>query len=224
MPAGSTAAQRRCAAKGRVARRRGSRTPSSPQVEQALRDGATAHGFTGELWTLERIATVIQRLTGSTIQPGVGTAAPPAGLDGPAAHASRRRTRPGGDRPLGQGRLAADQANCECVGLRCGRIAVMLRRRLRCGRSESARQTPFWSPAGTTAWSSSGISRPGRCSQPSPCWHACGVWQRIPRTGRRLWWGRRSLAPCRGGWKAIGLVRPSCDIASVVASRKAWQA
>jgi transposase len=43
------------------------------QVEQALREGATAHGFTGELWTLDQIATVIQRLTGSTIiQPGCG--------------------------------------------------------------------------------------------------------------------------------------------------------
>ena len=34
------------------------------QVEQALLAGATAHGFVGELWTLDRIATVIQRLTG----------------------------------------------------------------------------------------------------------------------------------------------------------------
>jgi transposase len=48
--------------------------PSSPaprlsdaqlaQVERARREGATAHGFTGQLWTLERIATVIERLTG----------------------------------------------------------------------------------------------------------------------------------------------------------------
>jgi transposase len=34
------------------------------QVEQALLKGAGAHGFAGELWTLERIATVIERLTG----------------------------------------------------------------------------------------------------------------------------------------------------------------
>jgi transposase len=34
------------------------------QVEQALLEGATANGFTGELWTLDRIATVIERLTG----------------------------------------------------------------------------------------------------------------------------------------------------------------
>jgi transposase len=51
-----------------------SRGPSGPvprlsdaqlaQVEQALLDGATAHGFVGELWTLDRVATVIERLTG----------------------------------------------------------------------------------------------------------------------------------------------------------------
>jgi transposase len=33
-------------------------------VEQALLEGATANGFTGELWTLARIALVIWRLTG----------------------------------------------------------------------------------------------------------------------------------------------------------------
>ena len=51
-----------------------SRGPSGPaprlsdgqlaRVEQALLDGATAHGFVGELWTLDRVATVIQHLTG----------------------------------------------------------------------------------------------------------------------------------------------------------------
>jgi transposase len=51
-----------------------SRGPSGPaprlsdaqlaMVEQALLEGATANGFVGELWTLERIATVIERLTG----------------------------------------------------------------------------------------------------------------------------------------------------------------
>jgi transposase len=51
-----------------------SRGPSGPtprlsdaqlgQVEQALLDGATAHGFVGELWTLKRVALVIWRLTG----------------------------------------------------------------------------------------------------------------------------------------------------------------
>jgi transposase len=33
-------------------------------VEQALLEGATGSGFTGELWTLNPIARLIQRLTG----------------------------------------------------------------------------------------------------------------------------------------------------------------
>jgi transposase len=33
-------------------------------VEQALLAGAGANGFVGELWTLDRITTVIERLTG----------------------------------------------------------------------------------------------------------------------------------------------------------------
>ena len=34
------------------------------RVEQALEQGAVAHGFEGQLWTLDRIAQVIERLTG----------------------------------------------------------------------------------------------------------------------------------------------------------------
>jgi transposase len=34
------------------------------QVEQALLKGAGANGFVGELWTLDRIAVVVERLTG----------------------------------------------------------------------------------------------------------------------------------------------------------------
>jgi transposase len=51
-----------------------SRGPSGPTprlsdaqlatVEQALLEGATANGFVGELWTLDRVALVIERLTG----------------------------------------------------------------------------------------------------------------------------------------------------------------
>jgi transposase len=51
-----------------------SRGPSGPaprlsdaqlaKVEQALLEGATANGFVGELWTLDRIALVIKRGTG----------------------------------------------------------------------------------------------------------------------------------------------------------------
>jgi transposase len=39
------------------------------QVEQALLAGATAHGFVGELWTLERIASIIERLAGMRHHP-----------------------------------------------------------------------------------------------------------------------------------------------------------
>ena len=34
------------------------------QVERALRQGALAHGFDSDLWTLQRVALVIERLTG----------------------------------------------------------------------------------------------------------------------------------------------------------------
>ena len=56
-----------------------SRGPSGPTprlsdaqlatVEPALLDGPTAHGFTGELWTLDRIAIVIERLSGVRYHP-----------------------------------------------------------------------------------------------------------------------------------------------------------
>jgi transposase len=56
-----------------------SRGPSGPAprlsdaqlatVERALLDGAPAHGFVGELWTLERVAIVIERLTGVRYHP-----------------------------------------------------------------------------------------------------------------------------------------------------------
>jgi transposase len=34
------------------------------RIDQALREGARAHGFDNDHWTLDRVATVIQRLTG----------------------------------------------------------------------------------------------------------------------------------------------------------------
>ena len=61
------------------ARRLRSRGPSGPAprlsdaqlatVEQALLDGAPANGFAGELWTLERIMAMIERLTGVCYHP-----------------------------------------------------------------------------------------------------------------------------------------------------------
>lgn len=39
-------------------------------LDQALRQGARAHGFDTDHWTLARIATVIERLTGVAYHPG----------------------------------------------------------------------------------------------------------------------------------------------------------
>src|SRR5438128_2015457 len=40
------------------------------RVDTALRRGAVAHGFSAELWTLPRVAMVIERLTGVRYHPG----------------------------------------------------------------------------------------------------------------------------------------------------------
>ena len=40
------------------------------QVDRALRQGARAHGFQTDLWTLPRVATVMERLTGTQYHPG----------------------------------------------------------------------------------------------------------------------------------------------------------
>jgi hypothetical protein len=67
------------------------------RIEQALLKGATANGCIGEVWSLARIATVIERLTGVRHHPRarVGGAAPPAALDGyqPASVAIMLRRR-----------------------------------------------------------------------------------------------------------------------------------
>jgi transposase len=39
-------------------------------IDQALRQGARAHGFDTDHWTLERITTVIQQTTGTRYHPG----------------------------------------------------------------------------------------------------------------------------------------------------------
>ena len=40
------------------------------QVDEALRQGAQAHGFGTDLWTLPRVAAVIERVTGVHYHPG----------------------------------------------------------------------------------------------------------------------------------------------------------
>jgi transposase len=39
-------------------------------IDQALRQGARAHGFGTDHWTLARVRTVIERLTGVAYHPG----------------------------------------------------------------------------------------------------------------------------------------------------------
>ena len=45
-------------------------TDQLDQVEQALLAGARAHGYDTDLWTLARVAQVIQQQTGITHHPG----------------------------------------------------------------------------------------------------------------------------------------------------------
>ena len=51
-------------AAGRAGRRPKLDSRQRRQVERALRKGALAHGFDSDLWTLKRIAVVIERVTG----------------------------------------------------------------------------------------------------------------------------------------------------------------
>jgi transposase len=44
--------------------------PQLAAIDQALRQGARAHGFDTDHWTLARITTVIERLTGVAYHPG----------------------------------------------------------------------------------------------------------------------------------------------------------
>jgi transposase len=58
----------------RAAGRAGRKPKLNPQqreaIDQALRQGARAHGFRTDLWTLPRIAHVIERLSGVHYHPG----------------------------------------------------------------------------------------------------------------------------------------------------------
>ncbi len=57
-------------AAGRAGRKPKLNRQQLQQVEQALRQGARAHGFATDLWTLPRVAIVIERLTGVHYHPG----------------------------------------------------------------------------------------------------------------------------------------------------------
>jgi len=55
---------------GRVGRKPRLSPAQLSEVEQAIRAGPAAHGFTTDVWTLPRVATVIERLTGVRHHPG----------------------------------------------------------------------------------------------------------------------------------------------------------
>jgi len=55
---------------GRAGRRPHLDQAQLQQVDEALRQGALAHGFGTDLWTLPRVAAVIERITGVHYHPG----------------------------------------------------------------------------------------------------------------------------------------------------------
>ena len=57
-------------AAGRAGRKPRLEAPQLARVEAALLKGPGAHGFATELWTLPRVATLIERLTGVRYHPG----------------------------------------------------------------------------------------------------------------------------------------------------------
>jgi transposase len=57
-------------AAGRAGRKRRLSTSQLGKVDAALRQGARQHGFSADLWTLPRVATVIERVTGEKFHPG----------------------------------------------------------------------------------------------------------------------------------------------------------
>lgn len=66
MEQGGTAALRRRPAPGRPAKLDGAQ---AEQVRRALEQGAQAHGFAADVWTLERVARVVERVTGVELAP-----------------------------------------------------------------------------------------------------------------------------------------------------------
>ncbi len=55
---------------GRAGRKPRLNASALRRVENALRKGAQHHGFNADLWTLPRVATVIERVTGVRYHPG----------------------------------------------------------------------------------------------------------------------------------------------------------
>ena len=79
------------------------------QVEAELAKGAEANGYANDVWTLQRVAEVIERVTGVSLPPGacVVHLAKRLGLELAAASTARQRTRRRSHPALGQPALAA---------------------------------------------------------------------------------------------------------------------
>jgi transposase len=103
---------------GRIAQRRPNRAcPRLSDLElaairQALRQGVRVNGFNSDHWTLARITTVIERVTGVAYHPGRVWKLLRRRLGWWLQRPARRhRTRRAGDRPVGGDRLATDPGN-----------------------------------------------------------------------------------------------------------------
>jgi hypothetical protein len=115
------------------------------QVAHVLLEGATANGFVGELWTLDRIAVVIERLTGVRHHPAHVWAVlrhrqPDRGA-GPAAEvAGRRESHAAVEWALGPSQHRHASLAAQPATLAGDRAAACLRARRQPGRGAAARR------------------------------------------------------------------------------------
>jgi transposase len=150
------------------------------EVERALRRGPRANGFTTDLWTLDRVAAVIEAETGVGYHPGHvwKLFARQVGVEPSTAGQTGGRTRRRSDRPLGRPRLATDKK-----GARRRRAWIVFQDESGFSLLPPVRAT--WAPRGHTPvlrhrfnWKRLSMSaavayaptvaRPGSCSPPAP--------------------------------------------------------
>jgi len=99
-------------AAGRLGRRPRLDHQQLARVDTALRDGPRAHGFRTDLWTLPRIAELIERLTGVRYHPGACVVpAPAAELVAPAPGPACAGAQRGGDSAVGGATRASGKQN-----------------------------------------------------------------------------------------------------------------
>ena len=87
------------------------------KVARALQKGPKANGFPTDLWTLARVADVIEKVTGVKYHPGhVWRVLRQMGWSSPASGPSGRRAGRRGDRAVGQRTLAQGKKNARARG------------------------------------------------------------------------------------------------------------